>query len=319
MLHDRELDRLIFGSQSWEADRLTVISGYVGPNPIQRCADLPFKVTVVYGMLVDSGVSPADHEFFRRISSSGGNTEVRYCTSAEVHSKLYLWSLDKRPTSGLVGSANFTWPGLNSPGREILIDVPADDLDDAGAYARLVLERSTSCLDSAVDAFVTDGPELSIPGRIVQTEPTAAVGALSLLNSQTGSVPDRSGINWGFASANVNPDDAYLPISVGLIRKKPGLIPPRQAGANTPVELLWDDGVVMVGYLEGTQPIDHRPFPKQLASHPEKNILGKYLRKRLGVPLGTKVTMDDLKRYGRTSVGIALLGPGRYFLDFRPT
>ena len=316
MFQHTGLDELIFGSRSWEADELIIVSGYISPNPVQRCKDLPFKVTIICGMITESGISPADHEFFKGISKPGCNVQVLYSIAAEVHAKLYLWSLSRSPKSGLLGSANFTWPGLNSSGREVLMEIPNQDLAEAGKYAYSVLKNSVSCLDPRTDAFVSAGPTLHRLENEAPPPPTASAGTLSLLNSQTGSVPDSSGINWGFAAAHVTFDDAYLPISVNLVRGTRGLIPPKPAIANTPVELLWDDGTVMVGYLEGSQTIEGKKYPKQLASHPEKSILGKYLRKRLGVPEETKVTMAALTRYGRKDVGISLLAPGRYFLDF---
>lgn len=318
MLYKSGLDALIFGSRDWDADRLVVISGYLGPNPVQRCGDLPFDVQILFGMVAESGVAPADHEFFRQASSSRRGIDVRYSATTEVHSKLYLWTRGGTPTAGLVGSANFTWPGLNSPGRETLLDIPKYDLAAANDYANDVLARSTSCLDKAMDSFVTEGPRLmAIEAGGASAVSRLSKGIISLL-MKNGEVPTGSGINWGFADANVNVDDAYLRISVGMIRSLPGLIPPRSVNRNIPVELLWDDGEVMVGYLEGSQPVDGRVFPKQLASHPEKAILGKYLRRRLGVGSGRKVVMADLKRYGRMDVAISPLGVGRYFLDFRP-
>lgn len=318
MLHQSGLDGLIFGSRDWDADRLVVVSGYLGPNPVQRCGDLPFDVQIVFGMVTESGVAPADHDFFRRASSSGRGIDVRYSAAAEVHSKLYLWTRAGVPTAGLIGSANFTWPGLNSPGRETLLDIPRGDLPAVLDYANGVVARSRSCLDDAMNSFVTEGPRLmATEAGGVRTDSRLSAGTLSLVSTRNGEVPDGSGINWGFADANVNPNDAYLPISVGMIRDLPGLIPPRSGNRNSPVELLWDDGEVMVGYLEGSHYVDGRLFPKQLASHPEKSILGKYLRRRLGVEPGKKVLMADLERHGRKNIAISQLGVGRYFLDFR--
>ena len=318
MLYQRGLDDLIFGSRDWDAERLVVVSGYLGPNPVQRCGDLPFDVQIVFGMVTESGVAPADHDFFRRASSSGRGIDVRYSSVAEVHSKLYLWMRGDVPTAGLIGSANFTWPGLNSPGRETLLDIPKDDLPAALDYANGVVAQTRSCLDDTMNSYVTDGPRLmATEAGGVRAGSRLSTGTLALVSARSGEVPDGSGINWGFAAANVNPNDAYLPISVGMIRDLPGLIPPRAGNRNSPVELLWDDGEVMVGYLEGSQYVDGRLFPKQLASHDEKAILGKYLRRRLGVEPGRKVTMTDLDRYGRKNITISQLGVGRYFLDFQ--
>jgi hypothetical protein len=318
MFHTTGLDELIFKSGRWEADRLVVVSGYIGPNPVLRAQSLPFDVTVVYGMVSDGGVSQADHDFFSRITAERGNVEVRYSIRSEIHSKLYVWGVGDRPTIALTGSANFTWPGLNTPGREILMEVSGNDLASACSYAVRAVRDSVSCLDAAVMPYVVDGPGLASGASVAGVPPAASQSVeISLLNSRTGDVPDRSGINWGCAEANVHPDDAYLPVTIASIRTSQGMFPPKQSSGNSPVELLWDDGTVMTGYLEGSQEIDGRKYPKQLASHPEKNILGRYLKRRLGVPAGRKVSLADLDRYGRRSVILSLLGPGRYFVDFR--
>jgi hypothetical protein len=318
MFHTTDLDALIFNSGRWEADRLVVVSGYIGPNPVLRAQSLPLNVTVVYGMVSDGGISRADHDFFSRITAENGNVEVRYCIHSEIHSKLYVWGVGPRPTNALTGSANFTWPGLNTPGREILTELSGEDLASADRYAARAIRDSVGCLDAAVMPYVVDGPGLG--GHAAGTAAPPTVGQaveVSLLNSRTGDVPDRSGINWGCADANVHPDDAYLPLTIGTIRSMPGMFPPKQSAGNSPVELLWDDGTVMTGFLEGSQEIDGRKYPKQLASHPEKNILGRYLKSRLGVQAGRKVSLADLDRYGRRSVLLSQLGPGRYFVDFR--
>ena len=47
-----------------------------------------------------------------------------------------------------------------------------------------------------------------------------------------------------------------------------------------------------------------------------KSILGRYLRKRLDVPIDYLITMNDLKRYGRDNVTLSLIEEGVYYADF---
>ena len=77
---------------------------------------------------------------------------------------------------------------------------------------------------------------------------------------------------------------------------------------------------MMKGLLEGSVPHkDGTVIPKQLASSPSKNILGKYLRSRMGIKdLEYVITKADMERYGRTSVDISLISEGVYYLDFSP-
>ena len=79
----------------------------------------------------------------------------------------------------------------------------------------------------------------------------------------------------------------------------------------------------MTGLLEGTRTktVDgiKVEYAKQIATTPSKALLGKYMRKRLGVPEGQAITMADLERYGRKTIDISLQGEGVYFFDFSTT
>ncbi len=72
----------------------------------------------------------------------------------------------------------------------------------------------------------------------------------------------------------------------------------------------------MEGLLEGTYTMGGIVYPKQISSFPEKDILGKYIRKRLSLPEGARVTKADLERYGRTHVDVSLQSEGVYYFNF---
>ena len=148
---------------------------------------------------------------------------------------------------------------------------------------------------------------------------------------RSGNVPAASGINWGFSPRGHNrPGDAYIRISTDAIRTRPNIFSPKQrtdsiftlegrsrARQNDVVELIWDDGTVMRGLLEGSQTIDGNVYPKQISSFPEKNILGLYLRNRLGLmTLDRAVNIDDFNRYGRHTIEISRQNEGVYYLNF---
>lgn len=309
------LDRLIFEApKPAGADTLTVVSGYVGANPTQRAALLPLRVEVLVGMVSDTGVTPVDHEYFKGLCRASRTLDLRYSLDQEVHSKIYLWSSGSRPLRALVGSANFTWAGLNSPEREFLYEAASSDLGAIHAYCRRLMDTGVSCLADRAASCVRDGP--SAPEAFVVGSLGGQTHEVSLLDPKRNEVPASSGLNWGLASANVALGDAYIPVRVSLIRAAPGFIPKKQPGRNTPVEFVWDDGEVMVGFFEGSQPVDGVMYPKQFASTPEKARLGRYLRNRIGVDLSHRVTAADLKAYGRSSISISKLGEERYFIDF---
>lgn len=143
-------------------------------------------------------------------------------------------------------------------------------------------------------------------------------------------VPAMSGLNWGLANGHVVIGDAYIGITVDMAVHYPELFPPKadiatdtggksSSRQNNHIEMIWDDGTRMKGLLEGNLDVGGVIYPNKLASFPQKNILGKYLRNRLGVDLYHRITRNDLEKYGRTYIGISKDENGIYHLDFSNT
>lgn len=142
--------------------------------------------------------------------------------------------------------------------------------------------------------------------------------ALLTLLTTKGQMHRAGGLNWGLNLANhTRRFDAYIPIHIGPIRQNPGFFPPK-ANPNPVLNFTWDDGTVMQGKFEGTQ-TDSRTgidYPKNLSSYPNKDIMGLYLRRRLGINGPVAITIADLQRHGRTNVEILHLGGNNYSIDF---
>lgn len=140
---------------------------------------------------------------------------------------------------------------------------------------------------------------------------------ITLLTTR-GQVHSTAGLNWGFNPLNhTRPVDAYIPIHIDTIRNNPGLFRPKTA-RQTIVNLHWDDGVVMPCLFEGnmTDVITGNVYPKQISSAHHKDILGIYLRRRLGIANNVRVTLQDLHNYGRTTVTIHRIDAANYTVDF---
>jgi len=145
------------------------------------------------------------------------------------------------------------------------------------------------------------------------------------LLDQNGQVPEKSGINWGLntkelaGKVNTRVADAELRITASLVRNNPSLIPQKDGSSKIPVLLKWDDGTIMKGSFEQNQYdiiVSGDVYPKALCSDSDKSVLGSYLRHRLGVNLTKKVTLSDLRAYGRSNIEISLEPDGSYYLDF---
>ncbi len=55
---------------------------------------------------------------------------------------------------------------------------------------------------------------------------------------------------------------------------------------------------------------------KGISTPLNNSLLGRYFRKRLGVPDGGYVRREDFERYGRTDITFYKLDDKQYFMDF---
>jgi len=62
MLYTENLEEIIFHRhEMFASDELIILSGYVGPKPIERLQFLPFQSKVIYGMYGSEGIKSALH------------------------------------------------------------------------------------------------------------------------------------------------------------------------------------------------------------------------------------------------------------------
>ena len=327
MFFYKNLEEIIFQRhQNVPADGLIILSGYIGPEPVMRLKNLPFPVKLVYGMYASEGIREQLHKTLLNIQNTQPNTDIFY-SQIPVHSKCYIWLKNNDINTALVGSANFSVSGLENDYKESLAEITTDSYVSLRDYYSYILDNAMRC-DNLDPKFkhVAFQKDKSVVSPVVASDPLSA--NISLLSN--GEVPAKSGLNWGIADGHVTLGDAYIHLPKEIIYTHPTLIPPKQGhttqnieGAkknrqNDAVEFIWDDGTVMQGLLEGSQEntADGLVYPKQMCSSPQKNILGKYLRKRLGVDLDYRITKVDLEKYGRTDIKVTLLGEGIYGLDF---
>ena len=271
------------------------------------------------------------------IEQSNPNLNLLF-TTREIHSKIYIWKKNGKTLSALIGSANFSSNGLRTDYRESLADATRDTFEPLDDYYKFIIENSVS------------SPMLKKNQQIVDFQPITTVRSDSFQDNLNHSVniplfdpkkniaPKSSGLNWGLSNGHVAPGDAYIRIPKEVIKNNDKLIKPldpefttpegRRKRNSDPIELIWDDGVIMEASLEGVQTFEDKKYPKQLASYSQKqvfmdgervskkSILGRYLRKRLGVGLTEEITMETLRAYGRNTVTLSLVGEGVYYADF---
>ena len=328
MIYYNDLEELVFTRhKETKADELIVLSGYVGPVPVMKLSDLPFGSQVIYGMYQSDGIKLGLHNILKEVTVNSDATKVLYA-EMPIHSKCYIWRKSGLIESALIGSANFTKTGLTTPYKEILSDVQTESYKPLNEYLNGILETSKLCTEFTDEQCIRLNMNPSF--EYLNQKLRESVCNMPLYSVRENKVPEKSGLNWGLANAHVSEGDAYIGITTELINDYPSLFPPKQESSsiiipgsrinrkNDPVELIWDDGTVMEGLLEGNLDVNGITYPNKLCSCPKKNLLGKYLRNRLGVDINHLITLEDLKKYGRTSIGITLIGDGVYEMDFSP-
>ena len=134
---------------------------------------------------------------------------------------------------------------------------------------------------------------------------------LELYSVRDGIVQKQAGLNWGFSNGHVSRDDAYVAITHSFIKNNPDFFP--NSGE---IDVIWDDNTKMKCSVEGTQTVNSTVYSKQLTSANVKSIFGSYIRKRMGIPSGTRIDMSDLDNYGRRDIGIEKIGNNLYRIDF---
>ncbi|MDR0613616.1 MAG: NgoFVII family restriction endonuclease [Dysgonamonadaceae bacterium] len=319
MLYTENLEEIIFHRhEMFESDEFIVLSGYVGPKPIERLQYLPFHSKIIYGMYGEEGIKRPLHNSLIDIQNAIDSVNIFY-SNLPVHSKCYVWRSKGQIVHALIGSANFSKSGLTTPYREILAETTHDTFEPLNKYIQKVLNNSVSCL------------ELDSTQTIEQITTVESECLLSLLGPN-GEVQNAAGLNWGQNPANhTNANDSYIKIRTQDIKNYPKLFLPKQVNPtkldgrgrmrrhNDSIEIIWDDGVCMDGLFFGNQTIDNVIYPKQVGSFAHYAEMGKYLRQRLNVPDGQPVQRLHLDAYGRNTIGVSLLSEGVYKFDFSIT
>jgi hypothetical protein len=160
MLYTDNLEEIIFHRhEMFASDELIVLSGYVGPKPIERLKTLPFQSKVIYGMYGAEGIKRPLHNSLINLQNSVSTLNIFY-SNLPVHSKCYAWRNNGQIVHALVGSANFSTSGLTTPYREILAETTFDTFNPLNEYIKKVLNIKIRIQD--IKSF----PELIPPKQV---------------------------------------------------------------------------------------------------------------------------------------------------------
>lgn len=288
------------------------------------------KVDIILGM-TKSSLSQKKHEDICRligfINESRGMPKLtcRYiCDGPEVHSKVYIWGspdekVSELPFRAFCGSLNYTTNAFYKRRESVAMCDPIS----AYRYYMELLPDTIDCFDPLVSERLKNivnntGPVAEEPDNsekdYLRYDSITPIDVLrvSLLRADGTDTGYGSGINWGIRPNGTkrNPNQAYIPYNAK--DKKDGFFPDRinPDDENCPMfkVITKDFGSFHMRMAQAGN--------KALHSVESNAILGEWIRRRIGAPLGGYVTKQMLELYGKTYVTFRKYEDGVYLLDF---
>lgn len=301
-------------------NHLKIISGYASPAMANKhISTLPqgISISLIVGMVSQDGIGIGGHQGFQALNSELKTFNCNYVISTPaVHIKSYIWLRDGVPKIAFTGSGNYSQNAFFGGTVESFAE---DDPSDCDNLFNSISKGSINCLDSEVDNKVKFYQEIYKRNYVARAfEETAAIEEspvvitencvdLSLLSTRTGETHNAgAGLNWGQSTATrkrSSPDEAYIAIPAHISRS--GFFPDRARHFT----MITDDGFSFDCVVA-------QDGDKALETPKDNSILGKYFKRRIGMPLGDFVYKQHLVNYGRTSVKICKIDDETYFLDF---
>lgn len=313
-------------------NKLLIVSGYASSamgfhhlNFLRDENKTP-AIELIYGMAKTDGVKKSDHEGFISLIQRHFPRQFSclYLRSGEaVHSKVYIWCQGNKPLLAFTGSANYTQMALvNSKRREVLTECCPRRAYD---YYKALKPDAIDCRDDQVaneisinlkSRYETDQSsqprrqhpdDRKDPVRIVTDSDSQFMNmettSVSLID-KNGTVPQRSGLNWGQRpELRRNPDQAYL--SLSSVQCRSSFFPPR--GVHFTV--LTDDNKIF-------QCVRAQDNGKGIETPHDNSEIGRYIRDRLGIRSGALVEKSDLEKYGRNTIDFYKIDDENFYLDF---
>jgi HKD family nuclease len=326
MITENLFDKVLIDPVINGADTLYVVSGYATAamtfhhfESLKKNYGKQVKINLIVGMCSCDGLSLSNHKAFQQLASVDfpDHFVCSYIVnSPQVHSKAYAWFQDKKPIIGFVGSANYTQNAFSKSQRELLVSCDPKLGHD---YFQSLISDSIYCTHNEIENYIEiyrdtyfgrrKKEKLEKQGIQLITSEKADLQDLpavriSFLDRQGGSLPQRSGLNWGQRpEVGREPNQAYIKLPSSIY--KTDFFP----SVAVHFTVLTDDNKVL---------ICTRAQQNGKAIHTPHNnsLIGEYFRHRLGIPSGHSVTKNDLHRYGRTDIDFYKIDDETYFMDF---
>ena len=308
-----------------ECDELRIVSGFSTPAMVvhnlteieERFEKQDLKIQLIIGMTPTiSGISKTHHKNFTKLVDNHPNFVCSYIKSDAnpIHTKLYTWLKDGIPQKAFLASANYTINAFKKEQDEIATEC---DPVQALEYFNSKVPLSLYCTCDEAEEMVREDvlrPRVARARENSDEEQQAIVEnadiegqdwvLLPLFSERNQAMHIHSGLNWGQRDGR-NPNQAYIPIPAEIARS--GFFPPR----GQPFSVLTSDGFPFVCVVA-------QDGNKAIHTTNNNSEFGEYFRRRLGVPLGAPITLDDLDRFGNRYVKFTKINEEEYYMEFNP-
>lgn len=322
MFNKNLAETILFSPIRLDADSINILSGNATPTMAswyltslhERRSKSSFptiQVNLVVGMTSVDGISSSSHSEFKDLhyrNATDASWDSFSCSYVydlpAIHSNLYIWTKKGNPLAAFVGSAPFLQSSfLPSRVEELRVEELMSEVDpnEALKYYRNVEEHTIFCTHSEVENNVRITNDF--PPDLGQRNPQTGLETISLsLLTRDGNIGSRSGLNWG-QRAGRNPNEAYIPVPRKIARKRFFPLNKQQFTVQT------DDHKSLILRIEQER-------DKALTTPLSNSLLGEYFRRRLGLRNGEYVSVESLKKYGRTAVSFTKIDEEQYYMDF---
>lgn len=322
MFSENLAETILFSPISLGADSINILSGNATPTMAswyltslhEKRSESSFptiQVNLVVGMTSVDGISFSSHSEFKDLqhrNATDASWDPFSCSYVydlpAVHSNLYVWMKEGEPLTAFIGSAPFLQSSfLPSMVEDFRVeDLMSDaDPDEALKYYRSVEEHTMFCTHAEIENNVRITN--NFPPDLGQCNPQTDLETITLsLLTRDGTIGSRSGLNWG-QRAGRNPNEAYIPVPRKVAQKRFFPLNKQQFTVQT------DDHKSLILRIEQDR-------DKALTTPLSNSLLGEYFRRRLGLSNGEYVTVESLKKYGRTNVSFTKIDEEQYYMDF---
>lgn len=303
------------------ANSLFMVSGYASAtfarrhiNDLTAILGEDFSLNLIIGMPKNK----VDHRAYLQLHDEFGNRFHGYYLNSvpPVHSKVFSWFNGDAAVEAYSGSANYSQYGFFED-KQVNQMVGDDAVEIKNFYDSLL--ASSVYMPEVVLAELPVYRVATVAGSVhagsIEWVELGKTVKISFLDKQ-GELPGTSGLNWGqrqekrtnavtgeVTYVTREPNQAYLSLK-GDSRDE-GFLPKR----GYTFTLLTDDG-------QSFDCVVAQDGRKAIESTKDNSELGRYFRTRLGLPLGTFVTVAHLEAYGRTDYTISKIDDENFLLDF---